>query len=147
MSEALVKHNPNAVKSMVMQTILRGEFTTVEELVEELSLPIEQVIDVVTQPEFVEALSKYSSSQATLNYHLRAVPKVISLVDSDDDKVALSAVKLLGELTGTRKKDNGVTVNVSLEQKVNEAEKVNAAVDAIDVFDVEEVMSPDFRKQ
>jgi hypothetical protein len=135
MSEILVRNevakqeleNKNKRKAEVIQLVAEGHVSTVEELATALSLPLEGAISLLDDPVIVQAIAQYGRTKSNLFFHTKGVNRLEQIAQSEDDKSALSAIKLIAQISNNLKAGSGtdVNVNISLESLVQAKEEKN----------------------
>ena len=112
------------LKSAVVKSIALGECSVPEDLVREFGLTYEQSISLLSDPNFLSTLSMYTKARLSLSFHSLAVGKLQEIIQDDDPKIAIQAIKLSAQLTNNLKGNNtDVNINLNLENLVKETEK------------------------
>lgn len=127
----LVKTDNNLVidqkelEKSIIESVSKGECTTPEDISNKFGITHNQVINLFSNPNFTDMIAKTVKAKLKLNFYTKGVNKIQQLVESDDPKIALQAIKLEAQLTQDLKGVNvtDVNINVSLEGLVKEAEK------------------------
>lgn len=128
-SNAIDKINPHQNKLMKQEQILdlitTGQVTTISELAEKCNLTISNASRIMNDPQIISALQNYSKANVSIKLHQRAIPRLMEIAESEDEKTAMQAIKMLGSITGDMKSNNGndVNVNVNLGNLLDEVER------------------------
>ena len=126
----LVKQNKEILESKqleleIVKSISLGECTIPEDIVTKFNIPYEQVITLFSNPNFTNLIANYTKAKLSMNFHTKAVPRLMNIVDSEDNKESITAIKLLAQLTQNLKgvQSTDVNINLNLESLVKESEK------------------------
>ncbi len=115
----------NNLKMEIVKSISLGECTIPEDIVNKFDIPYEQVITLFSDPNFTNLIANYTKAKLSMNFHTKAVPRLMNIVDSNDNKESITAIKLLAQLTQNLKgvQSTDVNINLNLESLVKETEK------------------------
>ena len=108
----------------MIEQIAKGNITSVEELASHFSLPITTAISIMSDPRTINAVQKITQAKTNLFFHTKGVNRLIEMVeDTDDDKLSLSALKLIAQISNNLKQSSSdVNVNINLESLLHEDE-------------------------
>ena len=128
-------------ESEIIESILTGKVSTAEELAKLHNLPLVNAVKILNDPVFLQTLSGFSKAKSNLHFHTKGVSKLIEIAESEDNKEAMSAIKMLATYTGNVKGNTSdVSVNINLEnliQREDEKEKkVNSPIIDLTEFDL-----------
>lgn len=130
----------------IAERVSKGEITTADELAEQYGVTYTQAVSLLGNPQFITIVSSISKAKAQLAWHSIAVPKLIAMLKSEDDKVSLQAMKMLGQLTDNTKGAD-FNINISLEKLVRDAETEKPVSNNLKPEDVDNVIEiTNFRK-
>lgn len=123
----------NILKQEIVQSIISGECTMPEDIVTKYNLPFDQVINLFSDPNFTSLITKYSQAKLKMSFYGKDLIRLDKIVESEDNKESLQAIKLKAQLTNAVKNTGSdVNINLNLENLVKQEEKrINP------VFDVE----------
>jgi hypothetical protein len=108
----------------VVEAIINGEVHTAEELATKFNLPILKSVQILNDPQFLQVIGNYSKAKANLNFHTKGIQKLINIAESNDNKEAMSAIKILAQYTNNVKSTgNDVNVNLNLNTLLDHADK------------------------
>lgn len=115
----------NQIKKEIVQSILSGECTIPEDLVNRFNFTYDQAIELFSDQNFINTLSKYSQAKMKMSFYGKDLNKLDEIVKSQDNKEALAAIKLKAQLTQAIKGNALPDVNVTfnLETMVKQEEK------------------------
>ena len=113
----LVKRN-NA--SQIAILVARGKVKTADDLMKRYDCSFEQAIQLLSNPKFIRLVAGISLAESKLAWYGSAVPKIIEMIDSEDKKIAMQAIKLLGQTVEALKAGGSLEVNINLESLVKE---------------------------
>lgn len=120
-----MKQENQTIELAIIQSILSGEVITAEDLSHRFNLSIPESVKILNDPVFLSALGNFTKAKANISFHTRGMSRLIGMLNSDDDKVALSAIKTLAQYTGNiESKGNEVNVNLNLESTLTNMEKL-----------------------
>lgn len=105
-------------------SISQGICTIPEDLVNLFNITYEQSITLLNDPTFLTLIANTTKAKLNLNFHTKSIPKLLDIVDSDDNKEAMQAIKLIAQLSNNLKSvGTDVNINLNLEHFVKESEK------------------------
>lgn len=120
----------NDLKEEILEAMSSGGCSTVNELME-FGLTRYQAIQLLNDTQFMVCVAQQSKAEAKAFLHSKGFRKLKKIASGEDDKAAMSAIKMLAEFTGDMSKKSNVDVNISLEQMVRQEEA--KSVNPIDV--------------
>ena len=118
MKQELTKRD---VQVEIATLIVRGDISSADELAERYGVPFAQAIKLLSNSQFIALVSGISRANAFLAWNGRAMPRLISMLSSADDKTALAAMKMIGQYTDSIKGGN-LEININLESMVHQLE-------------------------
>lgn len=119
------------LKLAIVQSIASGECTMPEDVVAKFDVAYDQVINLFSDPHFINQIANYTKAKLQIHFHSKTVTKIQELAEDNDPKIALQAIKLEAQITNNLKSvGTDVNINLSLENLVRETEKqVNPVFD------------------
>lgn len=107
----------------IAEQMASGYCTTIEDLQNEFALSLRDAVKLLNDATFLSTVAEYTKAKSNMFFHTVAVPKLMSIAQSQDNKSSIAAIKLVGEYSNNLKKaDKSVTVHLSLEERVRAAE-------------------------
>ena len=126
-------------ESELIESILTGKVSTAEELAKLHNLPLVSAVKILNDPTFLQTLSGFSKAKANLNFHTKGVAKLIQIAESEDNKEAMSAIKMLATYTGNVKGNTSdVSVNINLEHLISREDEKEKKVNQPTVIDLQD---------
>lgn len=119
MSNALIQQNQFIE---IAERVSRGEITTSDDLVKLYGCNQMQAIALLGNKNFISTVAKISKAKAMLAWHSKAMPKLFQLLDDKDPKIAMQAMKMVGQYTDSIK-GSGLDININLEGLVKAMEE------------------------
>jgi len=113
------------LKQEIVESVSLGLCTTPEDISNKFSIPYEQVIQLFSDPNFTNLIANYTKAKLNINFHTKGINRLMTIVDSEDNKESITAIKLLAQLTQNLKgvQSTDVNINLNLESLVKETEK------------------------
>ena len=112
------------LKEEIVQSIISGECTIPEDIVNKFGLQYDQVIHLFTDPNFTSLITKYSQAKMKMSFYGKDLIRLDQIVNSEDNKEAIQAIKLKAQLTNAVKSTGSdVNINLNLESLVKQEEK------------------------
>lgn len=128
------KLQQEVIKQEIVQSIITGECTIPEDIANKFNISYSDVINLFSDPNFTSLITKYSQAKMKMSFYGKDLKRLDEIVDSEDNKESLQAIKLKAQLTNSLKGNSipDVNINFNLENMVKQEEKkVNP------VFDIE----------
>lgn len=118
----------NDLKEEIIQAMVEGNCSTINELMEQFSLTRYQALQVMDDPQLMTCVAKTSKAENKLFLHSKGFRRLREIAEGKNEKAAMTAIKMLAEHTGDMSKKSNVDVNISLENMVrqDEAKQSNA---------------------
>ena len=114
------------LKKQICISITSGKCTIPEDVVKLFNIPYDQVIHLLSDTQFLTVLNKFTQSKLQLLFHTQVPNKLQEIIQSDDNKDSLQAMKLAAQLSNNLKA-NTIDINnnlqINVENLVKEAEK------------------------
>lgn len=121
----------------IVQSILMGECTIPEDIVERFGITYEECINLFSNPNFVSMITKYSQAKMKMSFYGKDLVRLDKIVNSDDNKESLQAIKLKAQLTQAIKGSNVPDVNVGIQFNLENLIKQNDSKIPTPVYDAE----------
>lgn len=139
----LVKQTENKLsvpQDVIIDSILSGEVSTIEDLVEIHGLSLLEATKLCASVEFNQILQHYSKGKSNLYFHTKGIKKVLDIANtSDDNKEVMQAMKFIAQYTGNSKNEGtDVNVNLNLGSLIDKADD-EKKVSSIDLIDFEKL--------
>jgi hypothetical protein len=111
----------------IVQSIVMGECTVPEDIVERFGITYEECINLFSNPNFTNLITKYSQAKLKMSFYGNDLIKLDKIIKEGDNKESLSGIKLKAQLTnsikGTPIQDVNIINNFNLESLVKQSEK------------------------
>lgn len=118
----------------IATSVSTGESTTVEDVMENFGLDLYHASELFEDEQFLKICTRMSKMRAKLYVHSTGIAKLTRIADSDNDKSAIAAIKLIMDYTGDiSKKSTTVNVDVSLENTIKQEEEKEAKGNIINI--------------
>jgi hypothetical protein len=112
------------LKKEMATSISQGLCTIPEDLVNLFNISYEQAITLLNDPGFLTLIANTTKAKLNLNFHTKAIPSLLTIVDTGDNKEKMQAIKLVAQLSNNLKSvGTDVNINLNLENLVRESEK------------------------
>lgn len=140
--EHLVKQEESILKRKelhrnIVQSILTGECTIPEDIVDKFGITYEECINLFSNPNFISTITKYSQAKMKMSFYGKDLIRLDKIVNSEDNKESLQAIKLKAQLTQAIKGSNVPDVNVGIQFNLENLIKQNDREKTIPVMDAE----------
>ena len=137
MAQQTIDYLSNDLKEEILQAMVSGTCSTVNELMEQFDLTRYQALQLMGDTQFMICVANTSKAEAKIFLHSKGFRKLRKIAEDGNDKSAMSAIKMLAEYTGDMSKKSNVDVNISLEQMVRQDEQRVASSIDVDFRKVE----------
>ncbi len=130
MAQQTIDYLSNDLKEKILQAMVDGTCSTVNELMEQFDLTRYQATQLLNDTQFLTSVANTSKAEAKIFLHSKGFRKLRTIAEDGNDKSAMAAIKMLAEFTGDMSKKSNVDVNISLEQMVRQDEaRVASSID------------------
>lgn len=114
------------LKKEICIAITTGQCTIPEDIVKLFNIKHDQVINLLSDTSFLYQINKYTQAKLQLTFHTQIPNRLEKIINSDDNKESLQAMKLAAQLSNNLKStviDITNNNNINLESLVRESEK------------------------
>jgi len=123
----------------IADAIVSGQCSTLDDLQQTFGISFSQAVQLMSDPIVEQTLSDYRKSRSVLILNGPAFNRIERVINSGNDRDALSAIKLLAELSNTIKTGVSVNVNsmnVSLESRIRKSDEKDDLKKARKIIDI-----------
>lgn len=131
------------LKIEIVSRISQGEITTADDIVKDYNVSYDLAIAFLNDNQTIQLLQGFTKANTNLLFHTKGVKLLTELLESEDEKTQLSALKVLGSISNNLKSNGAdVNVNINLESLIgnsNNLKSINPDIDKIfneDVIDL-----------
>lgn len=108
----------------IAELVSRGKVSEPEDLVKRYKVTYAQAVMLLSSPNFIALVQAFSKARSHMSWHAKALPRIISMIDSLDPDISLRAIKLLAQITESVKGAH-LDVNINLEAMVKQFAESN----------------------
>ena len=117
MSEALVPAISDDTRMRLMLALAcpQEESKGLVEVAQELGVSTADVVELLNEPGFMQGVRAITKAQTNMEFHSQGVKTLINISRTGNDREKLTALKLIGQLTGDLRAGVNVEVKVTFD--------------------------------
>jgi hypothetical protein len=109
-----------------------------EDAAEQMGLTVPEVVAVLKDPDFLTILRSITGARADLVFHGLGVERLTHIAANGDDREALTAIKMLGQLNGSLKAGPSVEINLNFSDHYQRFEEARRSGKVISPFEIKD---------
>lgn len=119
MSTELTKRS---VQVEIAELITQGKVITVDDIVSRYNVTYTQAVNLFSNQKFIQLVSLFSKAKTQMAWYGEAIPRLMEMIKSRNDKIAIQAIKMLGQITDSIQ-GGDFNININLEGMVKQFEE------------------------
>jgi hypothetical protein len=125
-SEALAIPEKPDPRLVIAEAVASGQRINLEALSIQLGMSIREVAHLFNDPSVLKEIRTVTRARAGIALHTRGVQRLVDITDTGDERQALTAINILGKLSGDMKDRQQVNVQLSFEELQRRRESSDA---------------------
>lgn len=111
-----------SIQVEIAELITQGKVLTVDDIVSRYNVTYVQAVNLFSNQKFIQLVSLFSKAKTQMAWYGEAIPRLMEMIKSRNDKVAIQAIKMLGQITDSIQ-GGDFNININLEGMVKQFEE------------------------